>query len=51
MIERFKGEDGKKRLIEALRLQELVSDEEDLARELADIVNLETIEANTPVVY
>jgi CRP/FNR family cyclic AMP-dependent transcriptional regulator len=49
VIERFKGDDGKKRLIEALRLQELVSDEEDLARALADIVNLETIEANTPL--
>lgn len=47
MISRFKGKGGKKRLIEALRLQELVNDEEGLAGELAEILKLEIIEANT----
>lgn len=48
MISRFQGEEGKKRLITALRSQQIVQDEESLAAELADAVQLIQIEPGTP---
>lgn len=40
MLERFQGEDGKPKLIEALRAQKIVLGNVDLAKELADAVEL-----------
>jgi predicted nucleotide-binding protein len=48
MICRFQGDEGKKRLITALRAQQIVQDEEPLALELADAVQLLQIEPGTP---
>lgn len=47
MIHRFQGEEGKKRLITALRSQKIVQDDEALATELADVANLLQIEPNS----
>jgi|ERR1035441_587869 predicted nucleotide-binding protein len=48
MISRFQGDEGKKRLITALRAQQIVRDEEPLAAELAEAVHLLQIEPGTP---
>jgi len=48
MIERFQGEDGARRLIAALRLQQIVCDEERLATELAAVTELIQIEPDLP---
>jgi CRP/FNR family transcriptional regulator, cyclic AMP receptor protein len=48
MISRFQGDEGKKRLITALRAQQIVQDEEPLAAELADAVQLIQVEPGTP---
>src|ERR1019366_428146 len=48
MISRFQGDEGKKRLITALRAQQIVQDEEPLAAELADAVQLLQIEPGAP---
>jgi CRP/FNR family cyclic AMP-dependent transcriptional regulator len=48
MMTRFQGDEGKKRLITALRAQQIVQDEEPLAAELADAVQLLQVEPGTP---
>jgi CRP/FNR family transcriptional regulator, cyclic AMP receptor protein len=47
MISRFQGAEGKKRLVTALRAQQIVQDEEPLAAELAEEVHLLQIEPGT----
>lgn len=46
MLERFQGEDGKPKLIEALRAQKIVLGNVDLAKELADAVELIALKKN-----
>lgn len=48
MITRFQGSDGHPRLIAALRAQQCVHNDEDLAKELADLVDLVQIEPGKP---
>ena len=48
MISRFQGDEGKKRLITVLHAQQIVQDEEPLAAELADAVQLIQVEPGTP---
>jgi CRP/FNR family cyclic AMP-dependent transcriptional regulator len=47
MIKRFEGEGGRDRLIEALRRQVIVQNDEQLATELADIAELSQIEPSS----
>ena len=44
MLDRLQGEDGHRRLVEALRLQQIVKDEEPLAAELANAAELISFE-------
>ncbi len=46
MIERFQGDDGKPRLIEVLRRQKILHDNEALAEELAERAELVSLKAN-----
>ncbi len=46
MIERFQGSDGKPRLIEALRRQKILHDNETLAKELAEQIELVPLKPN-----
>ena len=48
MIERFQGETGRARLIAAVRAQKIVSDEKELAGEIANVATLIQLEANGP---
>ena len=48
MITRFQGSDGHPRLIAALRAQQCVHNDKDLAKELADLVDLVQIEPGKP---
>lgn len=48
MISRFLGEEGRPRLISALQAQQSVHNNEDLAKELADFVELVQIESGKP---
>ncbi len=48
MITRFEEQEGRPRLIAALRAQQSVQNDEDLAKELADLVDLVQIEPGTP---
>ncbi|MBL9118171.1 MAG: nucleotide-binding protein [Verrucomicrobiaceae bacterium] len=48
MITRFQGPDGHPRLIAALRAQQCVHNDEDLAKELANLVDLVQIEPGKP---
>jgi len=50
VIARFQGVDGKRLLVEAIRAQTLVCDEEALASALADAVSLEPVEASTLII-
>src|SRR5271165_6873771 len=49
LLDRFQGADGKLRLVEALRAQTIVRDE-DLAVELAGRVTLQAISAGTDLI-
>jgi CRP-like cAMP-binding protein len=48
MISRFQGQDGKPRLVTALRSQQIVQDEEQLAIALADAAQLIQVEPRSP---
>jgi CRP/FNR family cyclic AMP-dependent transcriptional regulator len=50
MLERFKGEDGKRKLVEALRAQKIVLGNIDLAKELAEAVELISFEKGQNVI-
>ena len=50
MLERFKGEDGKRKLVDALRAQKIVLGNIDLAKELAEAVELISFEKGQNVI-
>jgi predicted nucleotide-binding protein len=51
LIERFRGEDGRRRLIDALRGQALVCDEADIAGDLAAVVEVIAVEPPSILIH
>ena len=50
MIERFHGEDGRRRLLEALLSQQAVHHTPEMAEDLAKVVKLEEFKAGTVLI-
>ena len=51
MLERFKGAEGKRRLVEALRAQRVIGDNGDLAKAVADSARVQRFEPDSVLIH